>query len=89
MTRPRVVLLLWLVCAFVVWNVVFDRYVAIAAIEFTRDQVLRYDRGDTLTTIHDGFSPQVRGAALAASLWVTPIVAAGAAAFYYTRRRAR
>lgn len=89
MTPRRVVLALWLVFAGVAWNVIFDRLVWTAAMEFTRDQVLRYQDGRPVTSIHDGFSPRVRLAALHATLWTLPIVAAGAAAVARSSRRAR
>jgi hypothetical protein len=89
MRRPAVVIALWLAFAFVAWNVIFDRLVSIAATEFTREQVLHWQAGEALTTIHEGFSPRVSTAALQASLWTLPIVAAGAAAMYFSSRRAR
>ena len=89
MTRPAVVVGLWLAFAFVSWNVMFDRFVWIAATEFTQDQIVRQRRGEALTSIHDGFSPRVRDAALQASLWTAPIVAAGVVALYLSVRRVR
>jgi hypothetical protein len=89
MSRPALVLSLWLVFAFVAWNVIFDRLVWVAATEFTRDQIARQHEGRALITIHDGFSPRVGTAAWQASLWTLPIMAAGAAATYFSVRRAR
>ena len=89
MTRRRVVVVLWCVFAFVAWNVIFDRLVATAAVEFTRDQVMRHQGGQPLTSIHDGFSPRVRDAALLASLWTAPIVAAGALSIFFSFRQVR
>jgi hypothetical protein len=57
----------WGVFAFVVWNVVFDREVAKAGAEFTRTQIVRYERGEPVATIDAAFSPRVRDAALTAS----------------------
>ncbi len=87
MSRFGVVAVLWLACVGVVWHVVFDRYVATAALEFTREQVVRYQSGEAPTGIHAGFSPRVSDAAWHASLWVSPIVAAGALASYLAYKR--
>jgi hypothetical protein len=89
MMRRGVVTALWLAFAFLTWNVIFDRLVADAAAEYTQQQVLRQQAGETLTTIHDGFSPRVRAAARQASMWTAPIVAAGAAIVYFSFRRVR
>ena len=89
MTRTVVVMALWGGFALVTWNVMFDRYVMGSAIEFTRVQVVRYQNGEPLLSIHEGFSPRLRDAALQASLWVAPIVAAGALATALTRRQGR
>ena len=83
MSRVGVVAALWLASVGVVWNVIFDRAVTIAALEFTREQVIRYHAGEPPTGIHAGFSPRVSQAAWHASLWVSPIVAAGAVACYF------
>ena len=89
MSRIGVVIALWIALAFVAWNVIFDRYVAVAGVEFTREQIVRYHRGEALTSIHAGFTPRVRQAAWHASLWVSPIVGGGALALYFTFRRTR
>jgi hypothetical protein len=89
MTRPAVVVGLWLAFAFVSWNVMFDRLVSTAATEFAQDQIVRQHSGEALTNIHEGFSPRVRDAALRASLWTTPIVAVGTVALYFSFRRGR
>jgi hypothetical protein len=87
MRRRGVVIALWLVFAFVTWNVVFDRYVATDAVEFTREQIVRRQQGEPVTSIHEGFTPRVGRAAIRASLWTMPIVAAGAVAAFLTFRR--
>jgi hypothetical protein len=77
MKSRRVVLALWLAWAFVTWNVVFDRAVAVAGAEFTRDQIARHEQGAPVLFIEDAFSPRVRTAAVYASLYAAAILAAG------------
>lgn len=89
MRRPAVVVALWLAFTFVAWNVIFDRLVWTAATEFTREQVVRHQQGNAVTSIHDGFSPRVRDAAVQASVWTTPIVATGAILIFFSFRRVR
>jgi hypothetical protein len=83
MTHRRVAIALWLVFAAVAWNVIFDRLVWTAATEFTRDQIVHYQAGEPITSIHGGFSPRLRAAAVQASLWTLPIIASGAAAVFF------
>jgi len=77
-TNKRTALALWFAFAFATWNVVFDRGVALAGTEFTRDQILRYETGAPLASVDDTFRPRVRAAALHASAWGTAIFVAGA-----------
>ena len=86
-TRRVVVVALWITFAFVTWNVVFDRHVANAAAEFTRDQIVRYQQGTPTTSIDVGFRPRVADAALSAWLWTSPILIAGAFVIYFSFRR--
>jgi hypothetical protein len=83
MNRSGVIIALWLAFAFVAWNVVYDRQVRRAAVEFAREQVSIHQQGGTPASLHAGFSPRVREAALYASLWVSPILVAGALALYF------
>jgi hypothetical protein len=89
MTRAGVVAALWAVFALVTWNVIFDRLVNVAAVEFTRDQILRSQGGAPPISIHDGFSPVVQAAARQATLWVVPILGVGAASTFVSLRRIR
>jgi hypothetical protein len=82
--KRRTVVLLWLVFAFGTWNVVFDREVAVAGLAFTRDQVVRYQQGQPVTSIDEGFSPHVRAAALRASGWAGAVLALGVAVMRLT-----
>lgn len=89
MTRRTVAVLLWLAFVVVLWNVIFDRLVWVAATEFTREQIMRHHTGLALTSIHHGFSPRVRAAAVQALLWTLPAVAAGALSIFFSFRRVR
>lgn len=89
MTGRWLVIALWCAFVFVAWNVIFDQLVWTAAMEFTREQVTRHHAGQSVTSIHDGFSPRVATAAVQASLWTLPIIAAGAAFVYFSFRRLR
>jgi hypothetical protein len=87
MKRPALVGALWGAFAFVAWNVIYDQLVWTAATEFTRDQILQYQAGRPVTSIHDGFSPRVGDAAVQAFFYTLPIIAAGVAAVYVSFRR--
>jgi hypothetical protein len=87
MNRLTVAIALWTAFAFVTWNVVYDRYLALAAVEFTRQQILAYERGGPLTSLHESFRPRVREAAWRASLLVSPVTIVGAAAIFLAFRR--
>jgi hypothetical protein len=50
---------------------------------------VRYHNGDALISIHEGFSPSVRQAAVQATLWIVPIMAVGTLTTWLTFRRAR
>ena len=89
MARVGIVAALWAAFAFVTWNVLFDRQVQVAAVAFTRDQILRSQNGATLISIHDGFSPSVSDAARQATLGVLPIIAVGALTTLVSFRRLR
>ena len=68
---------LWVLAALVTWNVVFDREVAVAAIEFTREQILRYDRGEPVRAIEAAFRPEIGRAAAVATVWAALVLAGG------------
>jgi hypothetical protein len=89
MARAGVVAALWAAFAFVTWNVMFDRHIYVAAVEYTRDQVLRSQNDAPLISIHDGFSPRVGAAARQATLWVLPILGVGALMTFLSFRRLR
>jgi hypothetical protein len=73
----RVALIVWAAFAFVTWNVVFDRHVYLAAVQFTQQQIVRYQKGEALSSLDTAFSPRVGEAARQASLWGGAVVAVG------------
>jgi hypothetical protein len=75
----RIALIVWAAFAFVTWNVVFDRQVYLAAVEFTQQQIERYQRGEAVVSIDAAFSPRVGQAAWRASLGGGAVLAVGAA----------
>jgi hypothetical protein len=77
MRRVRLAVVLWLLFVFVTWNVVFDRAVADAGLQFTRDQILSYQQGASFDSIAAGFSPHVGRAALKASFYAGIVLACG------------
>jgi len=80
---------LWLVLGFVVWNVLFDRRVALAAIAFTREQTRNHQQGLPVVSIADGFTPEVRAAAVRATVWAGAVAAVGAALSLSAARSSR
>jgi hypothetical protein len=75
----RAVLIIWAVFAFVTWNVVFDRQVYLAAVEFTQQQIERHQRGQPVISLDVAFRPRLHEAALRASLWGGSVLIAGMA----------
>jgi hypothetical protein len=73
----RAALIVWAVFAFVAWNVVFDRQVYVASMQFTQAQIERYQAGQPVSSIESAFRPQVRQAAWRASTWAGAVLAAG------------
>jgi hypothetical protein len=76
----------WAIFAFVTWNVVFDRAVAVAGREFVRQQVLRDQQGQPLRSIDDAFRPRIAAAALTATGWAAAVLIAGAVVMSFSRR---
>ena len=89
MSRLGVAIALWIAFACVAWNVIYDRYVTISAVDFTRQQVLASERGAPLTSIEQGFTPRIGDAARRASLLVSPILIAGGGLIYVAFGRKR
>jgi hypothetical protein len=88
MSARRSERLWWAIFAFVTWNVVFDRAVAVAGSEFARQQILRHQQGQPVQSIDQAFSPHVRAAAVTATGWAGVVIAAGGVVLWLGRPRA-
>lgn len=73
----RTALIVWAAFAFVTWNVVFDRQVYLAGVQFTTEQIQRQQRGEPVVSIDAGFEPALAGAAWRASLWSGGVLIVG------------
>lgn len=88
MTRPVLLALsLWLLFAAVVYSVTSDRNTKAAGRAFAFDQLARFQRGERLTSINDGFRPGVRAIAARSGAWFLVIAGTGAAATAWAARR--
>ena len=88
-TGRKVALILWAAFAFVTWNVVYDRHVYVAAVQFTQEQIPRHQRGEQVSSIENGFAPQLGRAAFQASLWGGGVLVLGLALTAFAERRRR
>ena len=79
-TSARTAIILWLLFAFVVFNVRFDWQARLANHAFVRSQIVRHQQGLPTLTINEAFRPMVRQAAEEAALWFAAIAGFGAAA---------
>ena len=86
MRHRRLAIALWITFAFVTWNVVFDRGVADAAVELSRDQIVRYQQGELVGSIDVRFRPRVRRAALTATLYAGVVLMCGVGAMMLADR---
>ncbi|MCA1586400.1 MAG: hypothetical protein LC791_17060 [Acidobacteria bacterium] len=68
MWGSRTACALWLLFAFAVFNVTFDRLIALEGARFTQANVERYQAGEPLVSIEAGYRPTVARSALIASL---------------------
>lgn len=82
----RFAITLWAALAFATWNVVFDRAVALAAADVTRDNVERHLRGEAVPTLAEAYTPSIRAAAWQASQWAAGVLVAGAGVIALTGR---
>lgn len=88
-TGVRVALALWAAFAFVTWNVVFDRHVYVAAVQFTQEQIQRHQRGEQVSSIEDAFAPQLGHAAARATIWGGAVLALGVLLTVFAERQPR
>ena len=89
MTRRRLAIALWILFAFVTWNVVFDRAVTTAALGFTREQIVRYQQGASTASMDTAFRPRVRQAVLTASAYSGAVLLAGLLLIRFANRNPR
>ena len=66
--RARIAALLWVACAVVVWNVVFDRVLVVAGRSYARDASLADGRQQPFLKIDDYMRPAVRRGVWLASM---------------------
>jgi hypothetical protein len=87
--RVKMAFSLWLLFAFVVFNVRFDWQSRIAGHHFVQSQLMRQQQGLPPISINDGFRPMVRAAAREAAVWFVVIAALGAASTAAAARASR
>ena len=88
MTRPvRLALGLWLLFAAATYSVTSDRQTKAAGRAFMHEQLSRYQRGERIVTINQGFRPTVRAIAVRSGVWFLVIAGTGAAATAWAARR--
>ena len=80
MTQVRLAIGLWIVLAVAVFCVMFDWQTRVEGHRFVQSQVLRYEQGQPMISINDGYRPRVREAARRSALWLVVIAAGGTAA---------
>ena len=86
--RVRLAAGLWLLLAFLVWNVVFDRVLVLAGREYAHDAVLAFAQGRVLR-IDDVMRPAVRHGVSLATVIAAPIALFGLAASWAAGARYR
>ena len=88
MTRPVLLAIsVWLLFAAVVYSVTSDRQTKAAGRAFADAQLARFQRGERLISINDGFRPRVRAIAARSGAWFLVIAGTGAAATAWAARR--
>ncbi len=85
-TKVRLALLLWIVLAFSVWNVVFDRVLVLAGRRYSHDAVLAARAGQYLR-IDDVMRPAVADGVRVASTAGGAIAVFGVSAVWLASRR--
>ena len=88
MTRPvRLAFSLWLLLAAAVYSVTSDRQTKAAGRAFAHDQLARFQRGERLLTLNQGFRPRVRAIAARSGALALAIAGTGAVAAAWAVRR--
>ena len=87
MRSRRVAILLWLVLAFVAFNVSFDWKSRTAGLAFVRSQIAHQRRGEPIPTIEQAFCPLIRQAAADSAVWLVGIAVTGTALTLAASRR--
>lgn len=88
MTRPvRLAFGLWLLLGAVVFSVTSDRQTKAAGRAFMFEQLGRYQRGERVATINEGFRPRVRAIAARSGAWFLLITGTGAVATAWAAKR--
>ena len=65
--RVRLAVALWVVLAFLVWNVVFDRMLVVAGRRYSHAAAVAARRGESFLRIDDWMRPAINRAAVVAS----------------------
>ncbi len=79
MTQRRAVItavVLWVVFAFLVWNVIFDRIIVLAGRSYSHDATVAFRAGHDLR-IDDVMRPAIAHGVRVASLWAGVVVVVG------------
>ena len=85
--RPRLATALWIVCAVIVWNVVFDRVLVVAGREYVRSARAAAAGSGPYARIDDQMRPAASRACWTASAAAGVIVTIGIAAVRLAARR--
>ena len=76
-----------LLVAAAVYSVTSDRQTKAAGRAFAQEQLARFERGDRVVSINDGFRPRVRAIAARSGAWFLVIAGTGAAATAWVAMR--
>ena len=87
--KVLVAVVLWLLCAAVVWNVIFDRLVVLAGRRYSHDAYVVYRSTGRYLLINDVMRPAIAHAARVASVVAGTIAAAALLAIRVAARARR
>lgn len=74
--RIMTAIVLWVVLAFLVWNVIFDRLIVLAGRRYSYDATLAFRAGHYLR-IDDAMRPAISHGVRVASLWAGVVLVVG------------